>query len=294
MFSQFIGNYLIENKVITLDNFNSIMRYQDEHRVKLGTIAIAEGLLTQKQTDEINNIQATKDMRFGDIAISKGYLTSDDIDNLLRLQESPHLIFLQALEEIGIMNQEEFAKYVDDFQKIMHMTNSDLNALKNSDIEDLIPLFTKNCDQVYTNAFGIILKNITRFVTSHFLIEEGQAVSEYSAKSICLQRFKGDMSGFIMLASDTDSLLPVASGCGKWNYTEMDEDACDSICEFINCCSGLFASANADKDINLELLPPESYTDSSFKSVENAYIMPVYVNRKRFDIIIGTSIEIAD
>lgn len=294
MFSQFIGNYLIENNIITLDNFESIMRYQDEHRVKLGTIAIAEGLLTQKQTDEINNIQATKDMRFGDIAIAKGYLTSDDISNLLRLQESPHLIFLQALEEIGIMNQETFAKYVDDFQQKMHMTNSDLNALKNSDIDDLIPLFTKNCDKTYEAAFGIILKNITRFVTSHFLVEAGQAVSEYSAKSVCFQRFKGDMSGFILLASDTDSLLPVASGFGKWTYTEMDEDACDSVCEFINCCSGLFASANANKDINLELLPPETYNDSSFKTGSNSYIMPVYINRKRFDIIIGTSIDKVD
>ena len=97
MFSQFFGNYLLNKKKITNEQFISCMEYMRANRVKLGLIAESEGLLTRKQADELNHLQMQSDKRFGDLAIEKGYLTDADISHLLQLQGNPYLIFVQAL-----------------------------------------------------------------------------------------------------------------------------------------------------------------------------------------------------
>ena len=49
MVSQFFGNYLNKNNQITTAQMDQILEYQSSHRAKLGLIAVAEGMLTEKQ-----------------------------------------------------------------------------------------------------------------------------------------------------------------------------------------------------------------------------------------------------
>lgn len=75
MFSQFFGQYLLDNQKITAEQFSSCMKYIKDNRVKLGLIAENEGLLTRNQANELNYLQMQTDKRFGDLAVEKGYLT---------------------------------------------------------------------------------------------------------------------------------------------------------------------------------------------------------------------------
>ena len=50
MFSQYFGEYLIQNNVITEEQLKSLVTYQDDHRAKLGIIAVSEGLLTDRKS----------------------------------------------------------------------------------------------------------------------------------------------------------------------------------------------------------------------------------------------------
>ena len=75
MFSQLFGKYLVEKQIITLDEYRASIEKQLSVRVKLGTIAIAEGLLSEEDVDMINKLQMQFDKRFGDIAQEKGLLT---------------------------------------------------------------------------------------------------------------------------------------------------------------------------------------------------------------------------
>ena len=57
MFSQFFGQYLLDNQKITAEQFSSCMKYIKDNRVKLGLIAENEGLLTRNQANELNYLE---------------------------------------------------------------------------------------------------------------------------------------------------------------------------------------------------------------------------------------------
>ena len=66
MFSQFFGNYLLENQKITTEQYSSCMKYIAANRVKLGLLAESEGLLARKQANELNYLQMENDRQIGD------------------------------------------------------------------------------------------------------------------------------------------------------------------------------------------------------------------------------------
>ena len=86
MFANIFGNYLVRKKIISEDEFVRIKMTLYKTRVKLGLIAVSEGLITEKQADEVNRKQQVMDRKFGDIAISLGYLTPVQVERLLALQ----------------------------------------------------------------------------------------------------------------------------------------------------------------------------------------------------------------
>ena len=58
MVSIIVGNYLLENNLITVEQLLDLMKEQRRVIVKLGLIAVAEGLMTQEEADKVNRLQA--------------------------------------------------------------------------------------------------------------------------------------------------------------------------------------------------------------------------------------------
>ena len=48
MFCQLFGKFLIEKEIIDRDKYKSIMERLAESRAKLGVIAVADGIITEK------------------------------------------------------------------------------------------------------------------------------------------------------------------------------------------------------------------------------------------------------
>lgn len=117
------------------------MKYIKDNRVKLGLIAENEGLLTRNQANELNYLQMQTDKRFGDLAVEKGYLTEADVNYLLGRQGNPYLIFIQGLEENGIMSRDEIETALDAFQKENGFSDEILKAIQDGNIEGMIPAF---------------------------------------------------------------------------------------------------------------------------------------------------------
>ena len=65
MISKILGNYLISKGKITPEQLDDVIEEITRVRVKLGLIAVAEGMITQEQADKINRLQAVMDRRFG-------------------------------------------------------------------------------------------------------------------------------------------------------------------------------------------------------------------------------------
>ena len=162
------------------------------------------------------------------------------------------------------------------------MSNSCLNAIKNCDIDTVIRTFVTNAPDSSIPLLAQSLRNLIRFVSTHLAIHSSRTAQSYSAKHMCLQRTNGASDGFLMFASNDDSLLPIACKYGQWDFTTMDEDSYDAICEFINCINGLYASQASQQDLELDMLPPEFYSNATC-TVEQGdlTIIPILLNQKQ-------------
>jgi len=86
MFGQLFGKHLVKKGILTEGEYRDAVAEHLGRRVKIGTIAIAEGLLTQEQVIEIHRQQRQFDKLFGDIAIENGFLTQEQVDKMLAKQ----------------------------------------------------------------------------------------------------------------------------------------------------------------------------------------------------------------
>ncbi|ROR27186.1 chemotaxis phosphatase CheX-like protein [Mobilisporobacter senegalensis] len=287
MFGHFLGDYLVKNNLITKSQLDMIVEYQKTLRVKLGTIAITEKLLTSRQADEINNLQIKMDKRFGDIAIEHGYLTEEQVDFLLNLQGSPYHQFVQALIDKTDMTQSDIEKYVKGYQEENLLSDDNLEAIKSGDIDRIAPIFTTTDNPLCNDHIGLALRNIIRFIDNQILIKKYYSVTEYSFDNLASQFLKGEHNILFGFAGKDDSLLSIANPFAKENFSEVDEDAFDSICEFINCINGLFASKLSDEDIDIDLLPPVSYAGQKLIANGNIYVIPVVISGNEVDLLLS-------
>lgn len=286
MFSQFFGHYLLENQKITAEQFSSCMNYIKANRVKLGLIAENEGLLTRAQANELNYLQMQSDKRFGDLAVEKGYLTDADVTYLLGRQGNPYLIFIQALEEGNVLTREEIDAALVAFQSDLALSDEEVKAIQDGDIEGLLPAFMDVEDSRYLSLVGLTLRNIVRFITSYIRIEKGSFVSSLNARYIAWQRTIGDYDGFLGFCCDDDGILTLADGYAKEKFDVVDEDALDSVCEFTNCVNGLYATELSYQSTSIDMQPPEFLFDSTIDGEGEFYVLPLYTEGRRCNLIV--------
>ena len=287
MFSQFFGNYLLENQKITAEQFASCMDYIKENRVKLGLIAEKEGLLSREQAEELNELQTQSDKRFGDLAIENGYLTEYDVSYLLSRQGNLYLIFVQALEENNILTRDEVDQEIPAFQSSYGFSDEQLKAVEDGDIEKVLPAFIGDEDSKYIPLVGLALRNLIRFVSSYIRIDKGTTVSSLSSRYMAYQRTTGDYDGFLGFASDDDeSLLSIAEAFAKETFDAMDEDALDSVSEFTNCINGLYATEQSYQNISIDMLPPEFLFDGTIEDQDNFIVIPVFIEGQKVNLFV--------
>ena len=117
MFGTYFGKYLLDEGVLTEDQYGNIMSEVRQCRMKIGQLANAEGYMTDTQADEINHLQLNHDVKFGELAVEKGYLEEKQVSELLEKQEETYLIFVKILIGEYNFSPEELQKYVNNFKK---------------------------------------------------------------------------------------------------------------------------------------------------------------------------------
>ena len=286
MFSQFFGNYLLENQIITSEQFSACMTYIKANRVKLGLIAESEGLLTSSQVMELNYLQVQSDERFGDLAVKKGYLTESDVNYLLGLQSNPYLLFVQALDENGCLSHDEIDYNITAFQKENDYSNAVMKAIRDGNIEGLLPAFVDIADTRYTDLIGLTLRNIVRFISSYIRIAPGEFISDATPKYAAYQNTVGDYQLTLGFTGEDDDILALADGYAKEEFGTVDEDALDSIAEFTNCVNGLYAAELSFQNISLDMMPPKLTFDEPIEVDGEYYSLPIFLEGKKSYLIV--------
>lgn len=288
MFIQLFSNYLVGQSVITIEQRDTFQEEIQKTRVKLGTIAIAEGLLTEEQAEEINHQQTLQDRRFGDIAVELEYLTSDQVTDLLSKQGNVSMKFFQILIDSLGLTMETVTEHLHGFQRAHGFTDEELEAVKEDDFETIIPLFATVRDTTITDLAGLVMRNLTRFVTNNFYFGRMKKATEYSYSMLAGQKSVGEADIFLGFSAtnELDGIIKLAKNYAKSVSVTSSDEVYDAVCEFANLNNGLFDSVLSDDDVFIEMVPPEVYLNQQLSG--NAYYMPVYIDDSEFDLIIST------
>lgn len=278
MVTQIIGNYLVSKDLITSEQFADLMATQQRVRVKLGLIAVAEGLMSQEEANNINRLQAIKDMRFGDIAVEKGYLTDGQVRMLLEKQGNAYLVFAQSLENVGLMSIEQLGQYMEDYARENNMSAAAMEDLKSDDVSRILPYYFPADANAYIDIAGVAVRMLRRCVDADVYPKKAYFAGSYAISNGAAQHVGGDKEFSCALVGNGNELLYVASTFCEEEFDSMNEDALDSIGELLNCINGLYASALSQSGVILELLPPDysdNYTEISGKEM---LILPLVIN----------------
>lgn len=285
MVEYILGDYLVETGKISKEQLDAVVGQLDKVRVKLGVIAVAEGMMTTEQADEVNKLQSVMDKRFGDIAVEKGYLTDEQIGNLLKAQGNTYMTFVQALINEGMVKMEEIEGILEGFRVKNSFSKMDIEMLKSDDPDVVVPLFLTPETLKYQDIIGIVVRTIIRCVDRHVYVGKASLNEKCELASATVQKVEGE-EGFVSAFMEQDGgLLKLASVFGQEDFAELDADALDAACEFLNCVNGLHASALSQNGALLELLPPEMVTDSKEVTGQVCSI-PIYVNSKKLLFVV--------
>ncbi|MFT4143131.1 MAG: chemotaxis protein CheX [Mobilitalea sp.] len=289
MFGLYFGQYLVEKNKLTRPQFEELIELQSKTRVKLGLIAVSEKLLTTKQADDINDIQKSMDRRFGDIAIEKGYLLAEEVTYLLNSQGNPYLQFVQACTDNNILTLSEIEAYLEDFKRDNNLSSTALDALKTGDIDRIISIFVDKQDTLSYECIGLVIRNMVRFIDSNVILKPAYKAPVHSFGALASQRMIGDHEFFVGLSSETNELLQIANPFAKESFNTMDEDSFDSVCEFINCSNGLYASKLSHENIHIDMSPPLYYSNQKITAEGELQVVPIVINGDQVNLVVAVN-----
>jgi len=101
------GDYLIEKDIISREDLDVALKFQTEKSLRLGALAVEDGLLTEGQLSAIMDRQrAVEDAGlFGEIAINMQLLSIEQVNALLNKQKEYDNILGQILVLSGALSK---------------------------------------------------------------------------------------------------------------------------------------------------------------------------------------------
>ncbi len=184
----FFGQYLLDKRMISREQLNDAISFQEESNRRIGEIACERGYLSKDQTDFIFQEQKRVDRPFGAIALEHRFLTRNQLDDLLFTQTvfSTHLG--EALLIKGYISPEQFSDELEQFRK------------EQQDRQDSLQKMFGNFKEraLYEAIVGAVRKAFTRFSARDLKIDNLCCGRELSYE-LCFEtqvrtREKGNMS----------------------------------------------------------------------------------------------------
>ncbi len=286
MFYLLFGKYLREKNILSNDAINEANHKVSDSRLRLGLIAVAEGILTTTQAEEVHRLQSLHDKRFGDIAVEKGYLTLDQVSYLLSKQGNTYLKFVQALVDANEITLEGLNEQLHAYQQEKGYSDEQMNQLKDSDLDQVLDIILSLDNPLCKNLVSLAVRNLVRFIDNNVCVSTFYQTDSYDFQSMAIQEAKGDHEILLGFSGSEAGLIKLANTYADEEFTEMDADSYDAICEFINCINGLYASKLSTDDVMIDMLPPNFYSKQTIKST-GLVVVPVTFSEYSIDLIVS-------
>ncbi len=284
MVEYILGNYLVDAGKITKDQLVAAIERQDSVRVKLGLIAVAEGMMTTQQAEEVNILQAVRDQRFGDIAIEEGYLNQEQVDKLLKQQGNAYLSFVQNLLDENLVTMEEMDWLLDDFKRVNNYSNTDFEDIKSDDVDRILPFLLPKEALPYRALIGTVVRTMIRLVDRHVYVGRAAMVDTFPTDGLAVQKLEGSGGIADCFAERSGALLKVCSIFGQESFASLNMDALDAAGELLNCANGMYVSELSHQGKFLELMPPEY---ASVENIADICRIPVFIGNLGLYFAVG-------
>lgn len=279
MFTQFFGNYLLHQQLVSPEHLSDALQNMKKTRLKLGVLAINAGLMTAEQVEAAHTEQQRIDKRIGDVLVDMGYLTRTQVEDLLKTQPAGHLLLGQTLVDNGYMTTIQFEHALNSYKLENSISDADLldgNDEATSKLIDNFYNFNASGNSAYIRDYVFLLfKNLIRFIGDDFTPMEAVPLSGNLSDCIA-QKMEGSMSAVAIIDADDDAMIEFASRFANERLTEADEYVHSCVSEFINLHNGLFAvNMSNDNGVELKLEPQCRYDDLDICELKNACVIPV-------------------
>lgn len=273
MYTQFLGNYLLQKGIVTQDQLFDAMSRLSQTHIKLGTIAIHEGLMTANEVDECLYVQTREDKRFGEIAINRGYLTEEQVIDLLSKQPPEFLLLGQNLVEDGIFSYEELERIIFDYKSEAELYDLNLDVENQEAVQGIIAKFFIMAEMPPNDLnimyLELMFNSLIRFIGGDFTPLTPMVVDEFPITFGVSQGIISDREFETHLDCDRETAIAFASRYAKEDFNEFNEYIIAALEDFLNLHNGLFVvnvSNLLAKDISLS---PPSVVDSGVISGAN-------------------------
>lgn len=112
------GIYLVEQRIITPEQFCGLIKIQQESARALPTIALRKNLMTIRQVADVIDVISNEPHReFQIVATEMGYLHSKEADYLLQVQQNTAETIRSLAVECGLLTERQAAVLFLHFQK---------------------------------------------------------------------------------------------------------------------------------------------------------------------------------
>ncbi|SHI61971.1 chemotaxis protein CheX [Pseudobutyrivibrio xylanivorans] len=261
MYTQFLGNYLLQRGLVTQEQlFNAMARLSQTH-IKLGTIAIHEGLMTANEVDECLYVQTREDKRFGEIAIARGYLDESQVEELLSKQTPDFILLGQNLVEDGVFSYEELERIVFDYKNEAELYDLSLDVENQEAIQTIISKFFLMAEMPVNDLnlmyLELMFNSLIRFIGEDFSPLSPMILDEFPITFGVSQAISSGHDYITHIDCDRETAIAFSSRYAKEDFNEFNEYIVAALEDFLNLHNGLFivnASNQLSKDISLS--PP--------------------------------------
>ncbi len=292
MIAQILGKYFVDKDFLTNGQLQTVLKKQQGKKVRLGTIAVSEGLMTLAQADAVNMLQQSIDKPFGDLAVYKGFLTETQVKSLLKEQGNEFILFMQTLNDEGLMDVPAFESAVRQFQIDSGATTTTLEAMKAGSIDAIIETYL--CDDMneYLDHVGTAIRLVVRIIDRDAYIGKAYITNDLSTlPSAVFQRITTPTGKkyCCALTDEKQGLSAIASGFAKEQFENDELFIIDAAGEFLNCVNGLFCTTVSHKDPTYDIEPQQFFSHSNIPdtiSGSKIYHMPIYLDSNISEFII--------
>ena len=176
--------------------------------------------------------------------------------------------------------------YLSAYQLDNGLTDEELEARRDPEqLRRILPSYLLSDTKHYNRFVHLAVDAVARMISKNIVLKKMKVAHEHYFKRFAYQELKGTHHMFFGFAGKGNSLLVIADKFAGRKFENMDSEAYDSVCEFINTINGLYASEMSYENVKLEITLPTVCSDKALRSGSNIYCLPIVLDGAEIEMI---------